>query len=473
MMKSSLQLRTGAHLTMTPQLQQAIQLLQLSTLELRQEIQTALESNPMLEIEEEFSDEPSEPEASDDDSWTEEIPEELALDNEWSDTFQDATLGDFSSMSGATETADFERDSSSESLVDHLAWQLSLLDFSSQEQQIAEVYLDGLDEDGYLRIDPADVSTVVTLEEHQQDLPEQVLARLQQLDPAGVFARSLQECLLLQLDLLPPQTPLLAQARRLVRQFLDALAACDTRLLQRRLNLSAPELDQVIAMVRALTPHPGHQYANAQSPYVIPDLTLRHHHERGWQVELNPEALPRVRIQPDYASLIKRADKSADNTFLKQHLQEARWLLKSLSSRNRTLLKVGCEIMQRQHDFIAHGEEGMRPLVLADIAEAVEMHESTISRVTTNKYIHTPRGVFELKYFFSSQVGKDGDSHASTAIRARIKKLISEEPARRPLSDAKLVTALADQGMVVARRTIAKYREAMGIPPSSERKRLG
>lgn len=477
MMKSSLQLRVGTQLTMTPQLQQAIQLLQLSTLDLRQEIQTALESNPMLELDEEFFDQESsdeehrDPEAQDE--WATDIPTELVLDNEWSDTFPDAALGAIGPSGG--EPVDIERNARGETLFDLLSWQTGLLDLDARQRQIAETLLDGLDDSGYLR-DPFDELVeglrAQGLESVDTGEVEAVLFQLQQLEPTGVFARDLQECLLLQLDALPAGTPHLAQARRLVRQFLDALAGCDMKLLKRRLGLNDAELDAVIATIRTLDPYPGQRFSNSTQEYVIPDLALRHYSHIGWQVELNPEALPRVRIQADYANLIRRADKSDDNTFLKQHLQEARWLMKSLSSRNETLLKVGREIMLRQRDFIERGEEGMRPLILADIAEAVGMHESTISRVTTHKYIHTPRGVFELKYFFSSHVGGEGDTHASTAIRARIKKLISEEPARRPLSDARLVSLLAENGIVVARRTVAKYRESMGIPASSERKRL-
>jgi len=476
MMKSSLQLRFGAHLTMTPQLQQAIQLLQLSTLELNQEIQTALESNPMLELEEDFYDVESNEEVFDaeEGEWSSDIPDELALDNDWSDTFQDATLGSISS--GVADNAmDHERNASTETLYSVIQSQIQLCDFDDAERAIADTFLDSLDENGYLRASTTDIELSLKRQEVADanlDRIENVLTELQTLEPTGIFARSLQECLLLQLATLPADTPNLAQARRLVRQFLESLASCDMKLLKRRLGLNDQELEHVIALIRGLDPYPGQRFTHPTDSYVIPDLTLAYHRRSGWHVELNPDALPRVRIQPDYAALVRRADKSDDNTFLKQHLQEARWLLKSLSSRNETLLKVGREIFIRQRDFIEKGEEGIRPLILADIAEAVGMHESTISRVTTNKYIHTPRGVFELKYFFSSHVGQDNEAHASTAIRARIKKLISEEPARRPLSDASLVNALAESGIMVARRTVAKYRESMGIPASSERKRF-
>src|SRR5690554_5135212 len=351
-----------------------------------------------------------------------------------------------------------------------------MTDLTPRERQIAESLIDAVDEAGYLAQTLDEIRDGVREQGlgglRSQEM-EQVLLRLQQFEPTGVFARELRECLLLQLGALPDDTPLLPQARRLVRQFLEALAGGDRRLLKRRLGLDDDALDATIALVRSLDPRPGSDFAATTSDYVIPDLVARHD-SHGWHVELNPEALPRLRIQPDYAALVRRADRSQDNQFLKEHLQEARWLIKSLSSRNDTLLRVGREIMVRQLDFLEQGDEAMKPLILADIAQAVEMHESTISRVTTQKFIHTPRGVFELKYFFSSHVGGDGDGdvHSSTAIRARLKKLIGEEPARKPLSDSKLVELLADSDIKVARRTVAKYREAMGIPSSSERKRL-
>ncbi len=350
-----------------------------------------------------------------------------------------------------------------------------MTDLSERQRLIAESLIDAVDGTGYLTQSLDDVRDGL----RQQGLDglttrevEQVLLRLQQFEPTGVFARDLRECLLLQLATLPDTTPLLPQARRLVRQFLEALAADDRRLLKRRLGLDDEALEAVIALIRSLDPRPASAYVEVSGNYVTPDL-LAIHDVHGWRVELNAEALPRLRIQPDYMSLVKRADKSADNQFLKDHLQEARWLMKSLASRNDTLLRVGSEIMARQIDFLEQGEEAMRPLILADIAQAVEMHESTISRVTTQKYIHTPRGVFELKYFFSSHVGGgEGDAHSSTAIRARIRKMVQDEPPRKPLSDSRLVELLEEEGIRVARRTVAKYREAMGIPSSSERKRF-
>ncbi|SFU89707.1 RNA polymerase factor sigma-54 [Halomonas korlensis] len=467
-MKASLQLRLGTQLTMTPQLQQAIALLQLSTLDLRQEIQQALESNPMLELEDEFGEQ-SVSEASEEE-WASEIPDELSTDSDWSDTYQD-----LAPAAGGGEGPDFERQADGQSLQGHLAWQLAMTDLEPRQRLIGDTLIDAVDGAGYLT-QPLDELCEGLRSQGLAGLKtreiEQVLLRLQQFEPTGIFARDLRECLMLQLAGLPDDTPLLPQARRLVRQFLEALASGDRRLLKRRLGLDDAALDAVIALVRTLDPRPGSHLGESSSDYVIPDLVARHD-RHGWHVELNAQALPRLRIQPDYASLIRRADKSRDNQFLKDHLQEARWLMKSLSSRNDTLLRVGREIMVRQIDFLERGEEAMKPLILADIAQIVEMHESTISRVTTQKFIHTPRGVFELKYFFSSQVGNgDGDAHSSTAIRARIRKLVQEEPPRKPLSDSKLVAMLEEAGINVARRTVAKYREALGIPPSSERKRL-
>ncbi|WP_110709825.1 RNA polymerase factor sigma-54 [Salinicola sp. CR57] len=472
-MKPSLQLRVGTQLTMTPQLQQAIQLLQLSTLDLRQEIQQALESNPMLEMEEPYSEQ--ETQDATEDEWASDIPDELALDSDWSDTYQDAHAS--SSGSASEEAPDFDRNAAVTTLQDYLLWQLAMGDFDERERALGECLIDAVNDDGYL-VGSLDELATSLREQRRESVSmadlEHMLMRLQQFDPTGVGARNLRECLLLQLGTLDDDTPLLPQAKRLVRQFLEALAGNDRRLLKRRLRLEENELDSVIALIRTLEPRPGQRFDTSRDDYVVPDLVATPSRD-GWRIELNAETLPRLRIQPDYAALIKRADKSDDNTFLRQHLQEARWLIKSLSSRNDTLLKVGREIMSRQIGFLERGEEAMKPLILADIARSVDMHESTISRVTTQKYIHTPRGVFELKYFFSSQVGGqggEGDSYSSTAIRARIKKFIGDESPRKPLSDSKLVELLAQSDISVARRTVAKYREAMGIPSSSERKRL-
>lgn len=466
-MKPSLQLKMGTQLTMTPQLQQAIALLQLSTLDLRQEIQQALDANPLLEQVDDFGEIAIRETPEDD--WASEIPDQLSVDSDWSDTYPDT------GPSGSGDGPDFDRHSGAQSLRDQLNWQLTLLqDISAREQQIAESLIDAVSTDGYLS-QPLDeirdglrAQGLTNLADHEL---EALLKRLQQFEPTGVMARNLGECLTLQLDAMASDTPWRAQASRLARQFLEALANCDHKLLMRRLSLTENELEATIALIRSLDPRPGSAFDTSDSNYVTPDLIARHT-PHGWRIELNSEATPKLRIQPDYAAMIRRADRSVDNQFLKDHLNEARWLIKSLHSRNDTLLKVGREIMQHQQAFLQLGEEAMKPLVLADIADLVDMHESTISRVTTQKFIHTPRGVFELKFFFSSHVGDGDGAHSSTAIRAMIRKLIQDEPPGKPLSDSRLAEMLTEDGIEVARRTVAKYRESMNIRSSSQRKRL-
>jgi RNA polymerase sigma-54 factor len=299
-----------------------------------------------------------------------------------------------------------------------------------------------------------------------------VLHRLQQFEPSGVCARDLQECLQVQLNQLPPSTPWLEQAKLIISRHLNQLASSDYAQILRRTRLNEQELKEVLALIQSLDPNPGYTAVPEDIEYIVPDIFVSKKNGR-WLVELNPDISPKLRINSNYASLIKRADNSADNTFLRDNLQEARWFLKSLQSRNETLMKVASRIVEHQRNFLEYGAEAMKPLVLHDIAEAVEMHESTISRATTNKYMHTPRGVFELKYFFSSHVATTaGGECSSTAIRALIRKLVAAENPRRPLSDNKIALLLKEQGIEIARRTIAKYRDTLFIPPSNERKRL-
>ncbi|CBL44214.1 DNA-directed RNA polymerase specialized sigma subunit, sigma54 homolog [gamma proteobacterium HdN1] len=548
-MKPSLQLKIGQHLTMTPQLQQAIRLLQLSSLDLQQEVQEALDANPLLEMDEARNDDGIEtnqslsddaPYSTDDRSSltdshsslernesinsqseldsgplstrSEEtavdftdttMPDELPVDTHWDDVFDGALS---SAGSSAADDDDYNldaRNSQPESLQDTLMWQLNLTPMSPLDQVIAISIIEAIDERGYLRqtveeirdgiLQQQDVVTDIIALQHQELLEigidpasltvegeaaitlEEVLAvlhRIQQFDPPGVGARDLKECLLIQLNQLAPDTPFLANAKEVVAKYLDALASRDFALLLRKTKLSEFGLKEVIKLIRTLKPHPGAGVGDDNTEYVIPDVIVRKFNGR-WQVELNPEATPRLRINGQYAGLVQRGNSSDDNTFLRNHLQEARWFIKSLLSRNETLLKVASKIVEYQIEFFEEGEEFMKPLVLHDIAEAVGMHESTISRVTTQKFMHTPRGVFELKYFFSSHVNtQSGGEASSTAIRAIIKKLIAEENPRKPLSDSKITEMLAERDIVVARRTIAKYREALAIPPSNERKRL-
>jgi len=299
-----------------------------------------------------------------------------------------------------------------------------------------------------------------------------VLHALQLFEPSGVCCHDLQECLLVQLRQLAPDTPRLEEARLLVSRHIAQLASGDRKQILRRLKLSEEALRETMALIQSLNPYPGDDVGEDDTQYVIPDVFVRKRNDR-WSVELNPDIAPKLRINDQYASLIKRADNSPDNNYLRDNLQEARWFLKSLQSRNETLMKVATKIVERQRGFLDYGPEAMKPLVLHDIAEEVEMHESTISRVTTQKYMHTPRGIFELKYFFSSHVSTtSGGECSSTAIRAVVKKLVAAENPHKPLSDNKITQLLAEQGINVARRTIAKYRDALLIPPSNERKRL-
>jgi RNA polymerase sigma-54 factor len=498
-MKQSLSLRIGQQLTMTPQLQQAIRLLQLSTLDLQQEIQLAVESNPMLEMEDEFADAvPSEASAepagednaydepgelqSLDDSRETGIPEDLPIDTQWDDIFQNGTLSG-TSGSGDDDWDIDQRNSTGISLHDHLRWQLNLCHLSEVDRAIGEAIIDSINDDGLLASTVEDICASLNgtpganepgafAEPIEVDEVIAVLKRVQQFEPPGIAARDLGECLLLQLLQLPGTTPWLAEARRLVTDHLALLGDRDFHGLTRQLRLPEAALAEVVQLIQTLNPRPGGAIASEAPEYIVPDVFVFRRNSR-WVVELNADATPRLRINDTYASLIRRADTSSENVYLKDHLQEARWFLKSLQSRNETLLKVATRIVERQRGFLEYGPEAMKPLVLADIADAVGMHESTISRVTNRKYMHTPRGIFELKYFFSSHVSTQaGGEVSSTAIRAIIKKLTADENPRKPLSDQKIAAILAEQNILVARRTVAKYRESLAIPPSSERKRL-
>ena len=548
-MKQSLQLKLGQQLTMTPQLQQAIRLLQLSTLDLQQEIQEALDSNPMLELEDNF-DSPSQTSEhengeqdqadydrqleiaaetstdnttdflendnysaatdnyadnissdnsfSDSDSfreadslsdtdvygegdsfgadsgdWSDSIPTDLPVDTSWDDVYQASSSS--SSSNYDNEDSDFEsRRAATDSLYDHLMWQLNLTPMSDRDRILAMAIIDAVEPSGMLSINIEEIFDGMRNDLEDLELDEVVAVQklLQQFDPCGVCSQSLSECLLVQLQQFDSRTPFLEPAKLIVKQYLPVLGSRDYRQLMRRTKLKEAELSQAIALIQSLNPRPGDIIANGDTEYVVPDVFVEKRDGR-WVVELNPDIAPRLRINADYASMVKRADSSSDNTFLKDNLQEARWFLKSLQSRNETLLKVASCIVEKQRGFLEYGPEAMKPLVLHDIAEIVEMHESTISRVTTQKYMHTPQGIFELKYFFSSHVSTDsGGECSSTAIRAIIKKLVSAENPKKPLSDSKITDLLADQGIQVARRTIAKYRESLNIPPSNERKTI-
>ena len=521
-MKQSLQLRLGQQLTMTPQLQQAIKLLQLSSLDLQQEIQEALDSNVMLEVDESNStdnnsdsDTGSEKTAqetvgqdnpeqhsndlnnsSSEDDFSNEanadsidfensqnnIPDELSTDSSWEDVYD--SVGDYSQRitAGQSAASSWSGDDSSlfenngkteDSLQEHLIWQMEMTPFSDTDKIIAGTIIDAIDEAGYLSQSLEELlQSFAPEDEIELEEIEAVLHQIHNFDPPGVGARDIQENLLLQLRSKDNDTQWLSEAKILVTRHLKLLANRDFATLKRRMKLSEDKLSQVISLIRSLSPRPGSQISDEKPHYVTPDVYVKKI-KGEWHCELNSDSAPAIKINEQYLNLVKNAKKNSDMSSIKDHLQEARWFIKSLQSRNETLLKVSRCILNFQRDFFEYGEEHMRALVLADVAEVVEMHESTISRVTTQKYMHTPRGIFELKYFFSSHVNTASGGEASaTAIRAIIKKFITQENSRKPLSDNKISSMLAEQNYKVARRTVAKYRESMSIPPSNERKNI-
>jgi RNA polymerase sigma-54 factor len=476
-MKQGLQLRLSQQLAMTPQLQQAIRLLQLSTLELQQELQQALDSNPLLEqtdLHDEIeTQEMPESEAMDTREALEqkEMPDELPLDASWDEIYTAGT------PSGTgTDYLDDElpvyQGETTQSLQDYLMWQVDLTPFSDTDTAIATSIVDAVDETGYLTVPLEDILESLGHDDVSLDEVEAVLKRIQRFDPVGVAARDLRDCLLIQLSQYAKDTPWLTEARLIVSDHLDLLANHDFRTLMRVTRIKEDALKEAMCLIQSLDPRPGQSIQTGEPEYVIPDVLVRKHLAR-WVVELNADSIPRLKINQQYAAMGGNTRNDSDSQFIRSNLQEAKWLIKSLESRNDTLLRVSRCIVEQQQAFFEHGEEHMKPMVLADIAQAVEMHESTISRVTTQKYLHSPRGIFELKYFFSSHVNTEGGGEASsTAIRALVKKLIAAENPAKPLSDSKLTTLLSDQGIMVARRTVAKYRESLSIPPSNQRKQL-
>jgi RNA polymerase sigma-54 factor len=464
MMKPSLQLRLGQQLTMTPQLQQAIRLLQLPALELQAQIREALESNVMLEAEE-ADEERASLEEAEAETATAETTVEIGED--WPEPT--AAEADAPWSGGDDDRLLELADDSGQTLTDHLLWQLELAHLDPRSLAIGRAVIDAIGEDGYLVDSLEEISATLSPDiEAPPGEVEDVLQTIQQFDPLGVGARSVAECIDLQLAALDPETPGLELARRLAREHLDLVAAQQFPALKRQLHCSPEELETAIALVKSCHPRPGSAIQQTRTEYVVPDVFVRRT-PTGWVVDLNPAAVPRVRLNQGYAGLVSR---STDHAVLRSQLQEARWLLRSLEIRNETLLKVARSIVERQAAFFEHGEEAMTPMVLKHIAEAVEMHESTISRVTTGKYMHTPRGVLEFRYFFSSHVSGDEGEVSSTAIRAKIRKLIAGEDPSDPLSDNKIAALLSEEGVQVARRTVAKYREALGIASSSDRRRV-
>ena len=483
-MKQSLQLKFGQRLNMTPQLQQSLKLLQMSSLELSAEIREALDSNMVLELEEDEGvattgpADTSEPEAGQPDApdHTEpvehdDIPEELPVDACWDEIYESAPH--HSSPEPSAGQNGYERcEVGGQDLRRYLLSQLDLTPVSLTDKAIALALIDSIDDAGYLGAPLEEIRAMLAPALCvEMDRVQAVLRRIQALEPAGVGARDLSECLRLQLTQLPPDTPWMEAALRLVDEHLELLAAHDYKRLMRWLGLGRDELQQVIELVQSMHPRPGNQVHDGVTEYVTPDVLVKKSNG-AWKVELNTDALPRLRINADYAGMVRRIDNGAQLNALKSHLQEAKWFIRSLKGRGETLLRVAASIVERQRAFLEHGAEAMKPLVLHDIAQALGLHESTISRVTTRKYMLTPKGLFELKYFFSNQVGADrAGAVSSTAIRALIKKLVEAERPEQSLSDSRLAELLSERGIKVARRTIAKYREALSIPPSNERKR--
>ncbi len=507
-MRPGLQLKFSQQLTMTPQLQQAIKLLQLSTLELSQEITEQLYSNPLLEVDEETgnpgtsksdvesldsrdttpidlnaddsdiqqaatdaTDKPFTEDESDSD-WTTEKTTDLPVDASWEESFNTSTPASSSNEEGNWQQVY----QVTESLQDHLLWQLNLTPFSQRDQQIAEAYIDAIEPSGMISGNLSDILSYHHAKDTDDPIEDDellaVLHRLQQFDPPGIFGRDVKETLLIQLNQLSKETPFIEQALRLVSDFLTDIASIDLASLGKKTRYSVEELQGALKLIRSLNPHPGESVSVNDAEYIAPDAYVEKISGR-WTVRLNNSNVPRLKINTAYSDLIKRSDNSNQNQYLKDNLAEARWFLRSIESRNDTLMRVAITIVELQQGFLDHGPIAMKPMVLSDIAVKLELHESTISRVTTAKYLATPQGIFELKYFFSSHVGTSaGGEFSSTAVCAILKTLIGAEQPSKPLSDNKLMALLEEQGIQVARRTVAKYRESLGIPSSSQRKRF-
>jgi RNA polymerase sigma-54 factor len=465
-MKPSLQFRLSQHLTLTPQLQQSIRLLQLSTVELNQEIDRLLMENPVLEREETEGEAESAPLQAGGSSPSAPASEAPAPDNEWPTEFG-------SSSRGAEDDDDSDRSFATPdtpTLRDHLVTQLSLTNLSERDRVLVGLLIDALDEDGYLTQPLEEIAALLPAEaECGIDELTIALRHLQNFEPLGIGARSPGECLALQLKGLPA-SPEQRLALQISEKHLELLASRDYNRLKSLTGASDDTLRGAQRLIQALNPRPGASFAKVEARYVIPDVIVRKQ-RNVWRASLNPEAMPRLRINRLYAELAAAA-RSSGNA-LSSQLQEARWLIKNVQQRFDTILRVSQAIVDRQRHFFEHGEVAMRPLVLREIAEALSLHESTISRVTTQKYMATPRGTYELKYFFGSHVATEtGGAASSTAIRALIKQLVAAEDTHAPLSDARISQILGEQGIVVARRTIAKYRESLQIPPVNQRKSL-
>lgn len=486
-MKPSLQLKLSQHLALTPQLQQSIKLLQLSTLELNQEIEKILLENPMLEREEPEGDlgssrmetpTPVAPAGSEaaqerEQEQSREADREREADPDFDNSgeageWQAAGSGSQRDDDDDTDFQEFQ--AAVPSLRDHLDSQISLTPLSDRDRALVRFLVEALDDDGYLSQDLEDLLPLLPPElEFELDDLKIALCQIQSLDPAGIGATDVAQCLGLQLQTYPPSDAR-ELARAIVANHLELLAARDFLKLKRALRCNDEALREAHALILSLNPRPGAQFSQADTRYVVPDVVVRKL-RNNWVVSLNPDAMPRLRVNQLYAQILR--DNRGASGSLSSHLQEARWLIKNVQQRFETIQRVSQAIVDRQRQFFDYGDVAMRPLTLREIAEQLDLHESTVSRVTTQKYMATPRGIFEFKYFFGSHVATDsGGAASSTAIRALIRQLVGAEDKKKPLSDAKIAELLGQQGIVVARRTIAKYRESLDIPPVSLRKSI-
>jgi RNA polymerase sigma-54 factor len=467
-MKPSLQLKLSQHLALTPQLQQSIRLLQLSTLELEQELEKYLLENPLLERE----DEAYVPVSAGDGEKKHEVPESAGGSGEEESWLGEAeSHGAYANSSGSFDDDDddfHDVQVATTSLREYLSWQLGLTGLPARDRSLVQCLIDAVDDDGYLPLALEDLADLLPAELEIETGEWQIaLHHLQNFDPPGVGARSIQECLALQLKALPTNDKQ-RLALSIVNEHLDLLAGRDFTKLKKRINCDDERLREAQVLIRSLDPRPGARHAVLDARYITPDVMVRK--VRGkWTASINADIYPRLRVNSLYARILSRQRGSS----LSGHLQEARWLVKNVQQRFDTILRVAQAIVDRQRPFFEHGEVAMRPMVLREIADALGLHESTVSRVTTQKYMATPRGIFELKYFFGSHVGTEvGGACSATAIRALIRQLIGAEDAKKPLSDNQIADLLSQQGIVVARRTIAKYREALGIPSVKLRRML-
>ncbi len=493
-----LQINIGQQLKLTPQLQQSIKILQYSALEVQQTIETTLEVNYLLEVEEEqlsedenesleaLAEKSEERSASQDSDRVDEQPvdinnnsealsNDLEIDCNWDEVYSDHTP--ISSKQSAEDYVGAENYTASEkTLHDHLFWQSDIYSWDQGLEVLASYIIDDINEEGYLSSDLDALLESI----NQNELPDtpytietllEVLHVIQQFEPTGVGAQTVQESLLLQLNALP-NNPFVVTAKQLITEHFDWLSFHDHKRIKKFYSLNDHELTTLLKLIQSLNPRPGRDFSSTQSEVIIPDLKIKRA-KKGWLVELNANAFPRLAINSAYVDLTKTLDDSEQAKKIKEQLIEAKGLIKSIHSRGETLLRVGRFIVEKQSQFFEEGEQAMQPLVLREVADYLDLHESTISRATTQKYMQTPRGTYELKYFFSTGVSQYGSADQSaTAIKSHIKSLIDKEDPKKPLSDNKLMALLEEKEITVARRTIAKYREALNIPSSSERKKL-